>query len=623
MYIRSLYIFGLLVWLLIAAVQTLVAQPEDWQPGYIGGRPHLAGLGKDDKHTSILPFTASPDFLQEWPIQVAFKGLKKDKILYDKAIAIIWSGENDNQIYVESCDVAAKTFHKAGFEVHTFLPEKDRRFYARDYDVAKTGVDFCISHNANTDHLKALVESIPTQYQGQKVLIQFFFTSHGSPNAISGPDFGDSPANLIAHNIYMRLMEHMAATLKHFDVRTINACCYGSNHDDFFQQSYLKARTAAGLSDDSTSCSSVLAAWSNSSVSNGNKPWEASFLSGSKNLSFLQASHEAMKRVRLGRLQPRYEDPNSYLYNLSDYYALENGPGNNIGMTTSERILYYEILVRNKVFVISARLENKETRKFEKKYWDYDIKHWTKKYTDWGWPQIFIPQNGADELQSTFFDLSKANLAIPIDSPFTELCKESVIQTEAFLANLNLSLENRKYINLKEDGKIDFEAVSNFLKQPRVAHEIAGRDLAGSPSWSLGWVNKIIKNEIMTRPALLSYLHEIGQPNEDGILPNKVEIRSVYSDDRLMMTKSEILKAVKKAERDMEAIYDDDYHQLQVALVVIKRLGLMLDFLNRPDVPLRLKELFAYYRAAELRPLFPAIKMDKVSVPPSRFPTDR
>ncbi|MBP7844809.1 MAG: hypothetical protein KA116_08335, partial [Proteobacteria bacterium] len=79
-----------------------------------------------------------------------------------------------------------------------------------------------------------------------------------------------------------------------------------------------------------------------------------------------------------------------------------------------------------------------------------------------------------------------------------------------------------------------------------------------------------------------------------------------------LMSKDDLEKDIKALETKLDKEVDDGYYKMQLALALIKRLGLMLDFLNRPDegdpMLAKQKKLFAWYRSCELQRLVPLLK---------------
>jgi hypothetical protein len=539
---------------------------------------------------SSLPFTATKTF-RESNIKVPICN-PNTEVVYDKAIAVTWSGINDHEFSVEAVDNAARVFGKAGMEVHNFFPITDKSYYGKSYRVALGDNKAGFSHDTKAEDFKNLIDDIKRQNKGKKVQINFFFSNHGAWSlapeqnnySIAGPLRESNGGTLYDQGLNQSMLAYMANELKEFDVRFISGSCFGANTDDLFQQSYLKARSEAALPEQACSCSTVLAAWNEEAIANGKRAWESQSLDNltmgvDKNgdpipTSFLQASFNAMKGTRLG-----WEDT------VSKDIGAKNG-----GMTTSERLLYHDYLVRSDKMIQHSYSSGIE-------------------YSD-------VPRKGTDELTDSFFWLDRANLKEPTNPKYKDLYDKTKRQTEEFLKTLGLSTRVKSFLGLNEDPaknkqeyQIDFEAVKKFLnRDTNEGYKSGGEVTENTTIISLGTINNQIQKTSSSASIYLKALYELDKQIKKDPSNNTIDVINPESMQKVRMNEVQLKTAYQNAQEKFNKVFDEEYHKAQTALVVIKRLGLMLDFLNNEQLPQKRKDLFAFYRGCELQPLIPKIR---------------
>ena len=562
---------------------------------------------------TILPFGNSKTFTESG-VQIPRAGYART---YDKSIVIAWAGQINKESYFEAINRAAKTFSGEGYEVHAFLSANDRRFYGPRYEVAKAASPVAIAHDTDVRELKHLVDTIELENRGKKVLVWLFFSSHGGWEKKGGYQNGErGPMDFMVagpfkradngqeynHGIENDLLAYMAEKLKSFDIRLITGCCYGSNIDDLFQQSYLRARHEAGMSADASVCSSVLAGWNMGAWHLGCRTWESSFLMAPSGFSFLQSSFFAMQATRLGRLgiSDCISDWASYL---------------NVGMTTSERLLYnWQLHRMKKLRVWKGDTAEENLREAEELHATPQQIATLKRRGAADSPFLGIPANGTDELENSFFDLAQANSAMPADQRYHNLYQRSKQQTEEFFRRIGLSENVKKHLGLNERCEVNFAAAKVLLARPLVndANEIRNSKTIGHPLdqktkiFALGLVNTI-KLGVGTggdAGILENSLFELDQQLQKDPMKNRFD---VYGNGKSILTETQIRQRLIHTQQNIERILNGEYHKTQVVLVAIKRLGLMLDFLHNPDIHPRMKELFCFYRACELQPFLPKV----------------
>ncbi len=548
---------------------------------------------------TLIPFSSSKAF-NDSKIKVP-ECNPNAEVVYDKAIAVTWSGINDHEYSVEAVNHAAQLFNNSEMEVHNFFPITDKDYYKSKknqfgnliYPIVKGDNSLGFSHDTNAEDFKNLIDDIKRQNKGKKVQINFFFSNHGTWSLapkqnkydIAGPLRTASDGREYDQGLNQNLIAYMANELKEFDVRFINGSCFSANIDDLFQQTYLKARSEAALPEQACSCSTVLAAWNEESTSSYKKAWESQALDNltmgvDKNgdpipTSFLQASFNAMKGTRLG-----WENSG---------YSPDDGAKNS-GMTTSERILYHDNLVRSEKIKSIGYANGIE-------------------YSE-------VPKKATDELVDSFFWLDRANLKEPTNPKYKDLYEKTKRQTEEFLRTLGLSSRVKSFLGLNEDSaknkreyQIDFESVKKFLKRDTgEAYKSGGEVTDNTTIISLGTINNQIRITSSKAIIYLKSLYDLDKQMKNDPTNNTIEVLNADTNQKERMNEAQLKTAYQNAQEKFNKVFDEEYHKAQTALVVIKRLGLMLDFLNNEQLPQKRKDLFAFYRGCELQPLIPKIR---------------
>lgn len=518
---------------------------------------------------SRFPFPVSPEFDDNAVRVPPFRRLPERN--YKKVYLIAWSGLNDHAGFLGGTARVADAFASWGAEAHVLLPKDDIGILQKQMAARKISNKLRI-HEARITELKRLVKMIKNdRIGGEFIAVTFFFGSHGAEDGIfgsdgyviAGPSGKDSQGREYHCNLTGDVLAFVARELKDCDIRVLNATCFGANTDDIFQSSLLNACAEVDGSGGLFATSSVIANWHMPGrVRLDEKYWGSEFVAR-KDVSFLQASFAAMRTLNLGAVGDRLYDvpePNAVPELRIPLNVSEVGEANvdswNIGMTASERILYFDRLRRKRKFEIGAL------------------------HGDYGYATPVILET--DELDEGFFSLSSGNLALPSNTEFAALYNESRQQTEAFLARMSLGEGNRAILGLGESGRIDFARAAQTCNEA-----------------SLGMLGKRSQVEYALRgdyKALTTELEKLSKaPNSKVVDLEKFG----------RLTKGEIAKKQAELSARIVQIQDSDYGEIQKAMVLIKRLGLMLDFLNDADVPQKRKELFAWYRANELMPLMP------------------
>lgn len=516
---------------------------------------------------SILPFPVSPEFDAAGIVIPPFR-LSPPRT-YDKVYLIAWSGLNDRGEFLEGTWDAANVFSSSGAEAHVFAPQEDIvDFRLKKKGVVNAGVKAPTLHGASIAELKELIVSIKREQQsGSKTHVTFVFASHGTDDAsfeydrglaygeyaIAGPII-DVGGQEYSSSLSGDILSYFARELSGCDLRFINGTCYGANTDDIFFAGYLRERSRSNW-DGLFSCSSVLSNWNALAYSRTDEKYWVRHFVARRDASFLQASFAAMSANPLGAIGPKHW--RTGLNFETQRFALSEGA--NTGMTGSERILYYDRLLRQ--------------GKFSKPSFDsrFATPHFLR----------------GDELSEDFFSLAKATLTLPSNEHYAELFKLSAKQTEEFLLGLELSQASRAFIGIDATGRIDFRRAIAACQEST---------LGETWEWWHTWTS--VRNQC-------EYLKEIYDSKSKG---TPVQTSFVRDDELESLSLADIATLYRRGFQKLREMEQSEREEMQKALVLVKRLGLMLDFLNDPVVPQKRKDLFAWYRAAELTPLLPNLR---------------
>jgi hypothetical protein len=162
---------------------------------------------------------------------------------------------------------------------------------------------------------------------------------------------------------------------------------------------------------------------------------------------------------------------------------------------------------------------------------------------------------------------------------------------------MGLSQRTRTALGIGKGGKIDFtkaKAVPANLKLKTLGE--SNDPLYHDPIRAIG----------MLRDGLYDFT-QMQQKN-----PSETKVRVVLGPKNYaILTEAEIRQRLREKEKIAQSGIDSEYYKTQIAFTLIKRVAMMREFLNEPDEgdPLlkKQKELFAFYRACELRPVIPEL----------------
>ena len=209
---------------------------------------------------------------------------------------------------------------------------------------------------------------------------------------------------------------------------------------------------------------------------------------------------------------------------------------------------------------------------------------------------------GTDELSEKFFSMKDSPYVFePVRDPkFAEIYKQTKLQTEEFVSRLNLDDKYKKFIGYEEAG-----GATGKINLERAKIAATDKEILST----FGYRNEALYNQNNELQTLKAHLYELNKSfKKDGT--NKIMVH-FYNPSKLM-SKDDLEKDIKAIETKLDKEVDDGYYKMQLALALIKRLGLMLDFLNRPDegdpMLAKQKKLFAWYRSCELQRLVPLLK---------------
>lgn len=201
-----------------------------------------------------------------------------------------------------------------------------------------------------------------------------------------------------------------------------------------------------------------------------------------------------------------------------------------------------------------------------------------------------ITSAGSDELDEGFFSLSKASLQPPQNRELLAIYEDSKRETESFLRRMNLSPQTLASLGVGKLGEIEFERVAQASKS--------------SENSSLGVFDAEL-NTLFEEQFILLYN---GYNQFTSSAPELANDLSVKLPRFGRLKYSQIVTKLRENTARQNQLRNSEHYKKQMVMILVKRLGLMLDFLNDPNVPQKRKDLFAWYRATELMPLMPPLR---------------